>query len=249
MVRRSPHCAVLIILVGALFVRPATADDSLKDLQKHVESLKAKSVDTQSRSGQKVLERARSSAKEVDQKLDDLSNKPAAKAAPTPRPRTHVRSKSGVGFPKYEEVVLESFPTPTPTPKVERTPWKPPEYRRPSRCQDDATRRIVNAVGDQNKEEQVLYDVLYLPEDYVPLDPQEVFGERAKLIPYSPSIDEGTVMMMQMDRVPCLPYRMRITTSAIYYDTGKNALKNYSKKISGRGEYHPFMREKLFGIK
>jgi hypothetical protein len=102
---------------------------------------------------------------------------------------------------------------------------------------------------DKDKPEKLLYDVLYLPEDFVPMDPIEVFGERARLVPYSPSIDEGTLLMMKMDHVPCVPYRTRITTHAMYYDTGKNALKNYSKNVSGRGEYHPVMREKLFGIK
>ena len=247
---KCSYVSLLALVVTAIFtVRPAVAEDSLADLQKHVESLKANSVDSTSRSGQKVLERARSNASEVDQTLNDLKNQKGDRAVPTPRPRTHVRSKSGVGFPTYEEVVLEPLPSPTPTPKTARKPWTPPEYKRPSRCQDDATRRIESRVVDQDKPEKVLYDVLYLPEDFVPMDPIEVFGERARLMPYSPSIDEGTLMMMKMDSVPCLPYRLRITTAGIYSDTGKNALKNYSKNQSGRGEYHPFMREKLFGVK
>lgn len=250
MVRSYLYRSLQVALVAAYFATSAaSADDSLDDLQKHVESLKANAVDSRSRSGQKVLDRARSNAREVDQALTNLTNKSAPKGVPTPRPRTHVRSASGIGFPPYEEVVLEPVPTPQPTPKGERRRWEGPEYKRPARCQEDATRRVENVVGDKDKPEQVLYDALYLPEDYVPMDSAEVFGERARLMPYSPSIDEGTLMMMKMDNVPCLPYRIRITTAAMYYDTGRNALKNFSKNASGRGEYHPFMREKLFGVK
>lgn len=247
--KRSRWSFLALLLATSISARLAVADDSLAELQKHVEALKSNSIDTTSRSGQKVLDRARSNANGVDQTLDDLKSKNAPKAVPTQRPRTHVRSKSGVAFPKYEEVVLEPRPTQAPTPAVERKPWTRPEYKRPGRCQDDATRRVENPIGDQSKEEKVLYDVLYLPEDYVPMDPIDVFGERTQMVPYSPSIDEGTLMMMKMDNVPCVPYRTRITTARIYFDTGRNALKNYSKAQSGRGEYHHFMREKLFGTK
>lgn len=240
---------VALVLLTNVTVDSALSEDSLADLQKHVEALKANSVDANSRSGKKTLERARSNAIGVDQTLDALKSQNPPRQKPTPRPRTHVRSKSGVGFPKYEELVLAPVPTPAAVAHVERKRWTPPEYKRPGRCQDDATRRIESRVGDVSKEEVVLYDVLYLPEDYVPMDPIEVFGERTRLVPYAPIIEDGTLMMMKMDNVPCLPFRTRITTSAIYYDTGKNAYKNYSKKASSRGEYHPFMRKKLFGTK
>ena len=51
---------------------------------------------------------------------------------------------------------------------------------------------------------------------------------------------------MSTDAVPCVPYRIRITNRAWYYDRGDKAFKNYDKKPSGLGEYSKWIQQKLF---
>jgi hypothetical protein len=92
-----------------------------------------------------------------------------------------------------------------------------------------------------------VYDVLYLPEDLLPSDPTEVFGTQTMVRTYGPNSGEGVHVRMEVDEVPCLPYRTRITETTEYVDLGRNALKNYDKKQSEEGEFHPWIAQKLFG--
>jgi hypothetical protein len=168
-------------------------------------------------------------------------------------PISHRKGDRGVPFPNPEQVVLapvptaevESIaeePTATPTPFPTLTP-----YVRPRRCENNETTR--QALSPTAEGEQILSDYLYLAEDLVPLDPQEVFGEKITLYPYGSDQDSATDLRIQMYSVPCLPYRMRLTDRARYYDTGLNALKNYSKDPAGKGQLHPVIQRMLFGDK
>ncbi len=161
---------------------------------------------------------------------------------------SHVTLSEGIEFPKQEEIILEPTPTATPGAQEERRIVMPePEYRRPGRCEKNETRRVVVAPGVA--ETKAHYDYLYLPEDFVPVDPEEVFGAGVNLEPVGPQSGEAVYVIMRVKGVPCLPYRRRITEAASYEDFGANALRNYSKDQAGKGTLDIRMQQKLFGKK
>jgi hypothetical protein len=91
----------------------------------------------------------------------------------------------------------------------------------------------------------VYYDTLYLPEDMVPLDSSEVFGQETHLVPYGPESGEGAYLHMKVHGVPCLPYRIRITRDFDYRDLGRNAYKNYDASPGDEGKFHSWVSKKL----
>jgi hypothetical protein len=161
---------------------------------------------------------------------------------------SHVTRSEGIAFPKQEEIVLEPTPTATPDAQGERHIVLPePEYRRPGRCEMNETRRVVMQPGVA--ETAASYDYLYLPEEFVPVDPEEVFGPGVNLEPVGPQSGKGLDIRMRVKGVPCIPYRRRITEAASYEDFGTNALRNYSKDQAAKGTLDIRMQQKLFGKK
>lgn len=163
------------------------------------------------------------------------------------KPLSHIAGKDGIPFPKPEEVIFEPSPTLPPSTAATPTPapvWSPPPYARPGKCEKNETVRVE--VRPEIPEKSILLDQIYVSEDLVPLDPQEVFGLRSDLIPYGPHEERGTFLRMKIDNVPCLPYRIRITERAQYYDSGINALKNYDSDPAGKGKLHTFIEQKLY---
>ncbi|MEY4700530.1 MAG: hypothetical protein RL326_717 [Pseudomonadota bacterium] len=190
-----------------------------------------------------------------------LANPTVAPAAPSPQPTfrswfpiaSHIKLNEGIPFPPLESIVWDPDPpglkelresAPPAVPMPTATP-----YQRPTRCERHYTKRIVLYPDDVEVKDKPLYDKLFLPEDMIPLDPAEVYGERARLYAYGPTADEGVYMRMESARVPCVPYRVRMTNSVEYEDFGFNALKNYTKDQSGPGVFDPWVTAKLFGKK
>lgn len=164
--------------------------------------------------------------------------------------RTHVRSNEGIPFPRTEEVVLAPPPPfpPLPTSVMIENPPQP-EYHKPPKCERSETTREALLDPDGSKDELVLSDVLYIPEHLVPLDPQEVLGSKVVVYPYGPNSGQGINIRMYYDNVPCVPYRIRSTNKARYFDRGDVALNNFDQQPSGRGRRHAWMQKQLFGIK
>jgi hypothetical protein len=52
---------------------------------------------------------------------------------------------------------------------------------------------------------------------------------------------------MEIYAVPCVPYRVRMSNVAYYYDQGHNALKNYDGDPKGKGKLSDIIQRKLFG--
>jgi hypothetical protein len=160
---------------------------------------------------------------------------------------SHTIGKEGIPFPKPEQfkwlpavgvdegagAVPTKVPAPTPTP-----------YQQPKRCTKNETKRVV--YKDKESETALLTDELFIPEDLVPLEPQEVFGSDVSLIPYGPEAGKAAEIRMEVNEVPCLPYRRRLTNTTWYFDTGINALKNYDGAPGGPGKLHPLMQQKLY---
>ncbi len=164
---------------------------------------------------------------------------------------SHIKLNEGIPFPPVDSIVWdpdppglkelrESDPPPAPIPVA--TP-----YQRPGRCERHYTARTLMYSNVTEAKDKPLYDKLYLAEDMIPLDPAEVYGARARLYSYGPTSGEGVYLRMESDRVPCVPYRVRMTNAARYEDFGMNALRNYSKDQSGHGVLDPWVSNKLFG--
>jgi len=166
---------------------------------------------------------------------------------------SHIKLSEGIPFPPDEAIVWDPDPpglkelreiTPTSMPLI---PAK--RYRRPSRCEQPYTKRTLRDPNSVEVKDKPLYDALYLPDDMIPSDAEEVYGESTRLYPYGPSSGEGVYTRMEYDRVTCVPYRLRMTNTATYEDFGHNALKNYRKDQSGQGAFDPWVTAKLFGQK
>jgi hypothetical protein len=122
--------------------------------------------------------------------------------------------------------------------------WSPAPYVRPTKCEKNETRRVEH---NPDGNEAIAYlDYLFVSEDLVPIDVSEVYGAKTSLIPYGPHEEKATLIRMEIYGVPCVPYRMRTTGKADYFDTGLNALRNYDSNPAGKGVVHPFVNQKLY---
>lgn len=161
-------------------------------------------------------------------------------------PLSHSKGREGIAFPSPAQVVFAPKPTEPATSQVAATPppvWSPAPYERPTSCTRNETKRVEY---DSKGDDSVTYvDRLFVREDLVPIDSGEVYGPKVDLMPYGPNESNATMVRMSIYRVPCVPYRMRMTGKAEYIDTGVNALKNYTSNPAGKGVLHPFVEEKL----
>lgn len=225
----------------------AFADDAFSDLQRQVDQLRSQQQSDGSRETKHIFEKARAEAEAMKQAIDAKRPTPTTIPAVDEVVRTHVRGGDGIPFLKPEEIYREPRPISTPGPEsvmVEDLPA--PQYTKPPRCERGETKLDKRPLQTNDKEERVLFDKLYLPEEFVPVDVAEVYGVNAELHPYGPKSGVGVYMRMSTDAVPCVPYRIRVTTQGTYYDRGDNAFKNYDKRPSGRGEFSKWIQQKLF---
>jgi hypothetical protein len=242
-------CAAIAVVggVGFFSLSAAFADDSLADLQRHVDKLRSQQEGGDNAEIQRMFDKARAEAEAMKQAVDAKNPTASPATAGETIPRTHVRGPDGVPFPKHEEVYFDPHPAisfPTENKMVDNLPA--PQYTKPPRCDANETKREERPVDDGNKEETTLYETLYLPEDLVPVDIAEVYGTKVRLHPYGPQSGHGVYIRMRTDAVPCVPYRLRITNRAWYYEHGNNALKNFDKLPGGRGEFSKWIQQKLF---
>ena len=159
---------------------------------------------------------------------------------------SHVTESEGMELPREADVILE--PTPAVAPQESADTGTPSPlgdtYTRPTACEKNYTQRTLLSPGQS--ETSTLYDSLYVAEELVPVDPEEVFGAGVKLYPYGTRAGEGVYLRMQVDDVPCVPYRIRITQAARYEDYGLNALRNYSRHPAGKGSLDIRIQRKLY---
>ena len=244
-VRSLVWFATVMIGASIWWGADSRADDSLDDLQKHVEALRAQQQGAAKAETQRIFNKARAEAQAVEAQFQQAQPKVTIPAEAKIN-RTHVRASGGVPFPKPEEVVLEPRPTiaiPPSTGMAENVPER--EYKRPPRCEVSETKRDEWLLDD-NKEERTIGEVLYVSEDLMPVDPMEVFGSKVEVYPYGPKSGDGVNIRMTLDAVPCVPYRIRVTNRARYYSKGNAALKNYDKQPAGQGQYHSWIQQKVF---
>lgn len=167
---------------------------------------------------------------------------------------SHLRGKEGVPFPTQGEIVWDPDP-PSWRAAVEEgrrretisIPPKP--YQRPSKCERNETKREILYPDSNEKEGDIIYDLLFLPENLETEESAEVFGKKTRLRAYGPGADPSVYTRMETHDVPCVPYRFRMTNIASYTDSGLNALRNYDKDPSGPGILHRWVQQEMFGKK
>jgi hypothetical protein len=111
------------------------------------------------------------------------------------------------------------------------------------RCAESKTTREDTGMKNAGGDKTILFDMLFLPRDKVPLDPDEVFGKKTVVQPYDASVPNGISFGAIGVGVTCLPTRMRATKAYVYRDEGANALKNFDAGPHGKGKIHPKMKE------
>ena len=238
--------ALLIVGGGASCCSVAVAQDSLEELQRRVDKLGPHQGGAGNPQLQKMLDKALAEAEAMNQSVEIKypSEQPVVSEDETPR--THVRGPEGVPFPQPEEVYVD--PRPTISIGAENKMAENlalPQYTKPPRCDSNEPKREDLPVDDGHKEETILFENLYLPEELVPVDFAEVYGAKVRLFPYGPTAGNGAYVRMRVDAVPCVPYRLRVTNRAWYYEQGNNALRNYDKLPSGRGEFSKWIQQKI----
>lgn len=256
LVDRLPRAAVLLWVIVCVCARDAQAQESQQAAAVQTamyalqEARKAGLSIPQEQERQYVAEIAQGErrAREMTEELEFRQADVADPNAPTVTPLSHIRGKDGVDFPSAEDVILKPLPTWTAGPTPTEVPvWSPKPYIPPSKCQTNETKRVVWNEKPDGPENEMLNDILFVERDLISLDPEESFGKTPRLVPYQAPFTEGTLITMEIYSVPCVPYRIRMTNVARYYDQGLNALKNYDGDVRGRGKLSPFVQRKLFG--
>jgi hypothetical protein len=191
-------------------------------------------------------------AAQADKKLSAFEaslQRPAATSTPDPRFAivSHFRATQGRPFPGKEAVVLA--PRPTTVARGVSLPaadyWVAGQNRlaRPAACAQMSTRKVQRRASGDSK--VVIYDVLYVPQELVALDSSEVYGANTTVYGSQGVAGEDVLLRMSLDRVPCLPYRMRLTDTHLYLHTGEDALRNYDSDPFGPGVLHNWVRSHL----
>lgn len=224
----------------------ALAEVTEADILKGIETARRSGARISDEQVQTILSSYREEVARASRMKEELEWDAKNVAQDLEHPLSRTTGHEGIAFPSLAQVVFPPKPTEPAGASPATTPvpvWSPEPYERPTSCTKNETKRIeYNPKGNDS----VTYvDRLFVREDLVPIDSGEVYGPNVDLIPYGPNESQATMVRMSVYRVPCVPYRMRMTGKAEYIDTGVNALKNYTSNPAGKGVLHPFVEEKL----
>ena len=235
---KAAHCFVMIgacFLTLLTFVATAYADDLNRLLREDVEALHREvSPDIDARNRVSVLQQEAESLPQLSSHQQKHRN------------RTHIKMSGGLAFPLSEHVVLESK-TETSSGSDGRFVEAMRVFELPPRCDQNHTDREERGSLALSGAEETLLDSVYLREELAPVDASEVFGQKTRVFPYGPKSNPGVLYRMRADEIPCVPFRIRVTSRALYRDRGENALKNYDRDPSDRGTHHPWIARKISG--
>jgi hypothetical protein len=170
---------------------------------------------------------------------------------------SHLRGNEGIPFPQPNEVKLEPVATPSANEdgseiKNESSTgfqapvfWVDPPKRvyRPTACTESKTVVVPRpAKGDPK---HFVFDRLYVSRDLIPIDSSDIYGVNTDVLSYEGDGAESVLLRMQSDKVPCVPYRIRFSDTQAYYHFGEDALANYDKNPTDRGEMHAWVRRQI----
>jgi hypothetical protein len=160
---------------------------------------------------------------------------------------SHHRGTEGVPFPESGEVVLEAPSNTADTATPQRIPdyWisSPAKVSRPPKCVQSGTSVVQRREkGDKNV---LIFDRLYLSQELSPLDTSDIYGTETMVQVYDGDHSAEVYLRMESDGVPCVPYRIRYTDTHAFYHRGEDALANFDRDLSGRGQTHPWVKKKM----
>lgn len=100
---------------------------------------------------------------------------------------------------------------------------------------------------ESSMEPQVYLDSLYLDKMFftdnsITKDAKELFGPEITVSKYDRGGNSAVNALIKARGIPCLPYRIRITSNGISKFTGRDALKLFEGPKS-KGTLHPIMKE------
>jgi hypothetical protein len=160
---------------------------------------------------------------------------------------SHFRGADGVPFPDAHEVILEPVTDVPAEARAQRATeyWVAPQHpaSRPLRCTENTTRSIQRRAKGTARD--LIFDRLYVPGELAPVDTSDIYGERTTVEVYDGDSADRVSILMKADTVPCLPYRVRFTDTQAFYHKGEDALANYDKDPTSRGQMHPWVRKKM----
>jgi hypothetical protein len=161
---------------------------------------------------------------------------------------SHQRGIEGIPFPDASETILESSSTGSGFSAPAQRPseyWIVPQRKanRPPRCTESGTRTVQRRSA--GNADEVIIDRLYVAQELSPLDTSDIYGAHTTVEIYDGESAERVFILMEADAVPCLPYRIRFTDTQAFYHKGEDALANYDKDPSARGQAHPWVRKKI----
>ncbi len=103
-------------------------------------------------------------------------------------------------------------------------------------CMGRHTTREPRKPEIKDQRNSSIWDVLFVGPGQVPSFAGEVLGDHLSIRLYDPAHPNTGAYTAVATKVPCLPYRIRITGSNIFKHEGDDALLNYDKAPNGRGQ-------------
>ena len=170
-------------------------------------------------------------------------------ADPTKKIIGYYRGSEGVPLPDPKTLAEVNTPPLVTSPKLTNnvTRQSSPQLqikREVARCSENGSQRVETGLTPEAP--GPAYDVLYLPPDLVPSEAGEVYGSKTRVRMVENPVTPLIAFHLSEDSIPCVPFRIRVFDSVKIYDKGKNALKNYDRNPRGLGEFHPWVKEKIF---
>lgn len=163
-----------------------------------------------------------------------------------------IRGKGGIPFPTEQELFkasgIENLPKLVQLIKaavieqIKEKKIKLPPAKELLWCEQSTT--TVLPGGSNNGSGKLEYDRLFIrPEDVI-TKPEELFGPTT-IVQEIPADQDYIASLALADfGIDCLPFRLRLVSGITYLDTGKNALRNFSKNHL-KGEMHELMTSYL----
>jgi hypothetical protein len=165
---------------------------------------------------------------------------------PSPTPLIDIEGFTKNELPKYLEAAKQ-FPS---FQEVKKYILDNIEKVDPPKCLEDKTETVesISSFPEGLEGENSPYqDILFIHTKDLPPDPEIMFGAATLVVPFIPETPNKSWEYIQTFEVPCLPYRIRLQKSKMYFDFGMPALKNYTK--NPKGEYHQYIKEVFLGAK
>ncbi len=162
---------------------------------------------------------------------------------------SHHRGNDGIPFPTASQVVLDHSLNAASESTSQKAPdyWvpRPRKVSRPPTCERSGTSVVQRR--EKGNEKEIVLDRLYLSQELSPVDSSDIYGVNTTVYAYDGENGAEVLLRMEADGVPCVPYRIRYTDTTAFYHKGEDALCNYDKDPTGRGQIDSWVNKQMHG--